>query len=106
MCVLCYELAPEDHWSDAVEPEPDVSGAMLRARRRRTRILSTVLAPYGLTVSDPGSGRHCTVADRKGAAEVVAGLPAVWDAAARLAPRPVDVLDPRLLDALEAGDAR
>lgn len=102
MCVLCYELAPEDHWSDAVVGDQDASGAMPQARRRRVRILSRVLAPYGVTVSDPGSGRHCTVADRKGAAEVVAGLPAVWEAADRLASRPVDVLDTRLLQALEA----
>jgi hypothetical protein len=34
---------------------------------------------------------------------VVAGLPATWQAADRLSPRPVDVLDPVLLDAL-AGD--
>jgi hypothetical protein len=102
MCVLCYELAPEDHWSDAVSADADASGATVRARARRVRILTAVLAPYGLTVSDPGSGRHCTIADRKGSAEVVAGLPAVWDAANRLAPRPVDVLDPRLLDALES----
>lgn len=103
MCVLCYELAPEDHWSDAVIPDQDASGGTLRARRRRTRILSRMLAPYGLTVSDPGVGHHITVADRKGSAEVVAGLPAAWNAANRLSSRPVDALDPRLLDALEAG---
>jgi hypothetical protein len=34
---------------------------------------------------------------------VVAGLPATWQAADRLSPRSVDVLDPVLLDAL-AGD--
>ncbi|MCW2535944.1 MAG: hypothetical protein JWQ26_1643 [Modestobacter sp.] len=103
MCVLCYELAPEDHWSDGVRPgEP--SAPPLRDRHRRTRILAAVLAPYGLTVSDPGAGRHLTIADRKGAAEVAAGLPAVWEAAGRLSSRPLDPLDPVLLAALaEAG---
>ena len=52
MCVLCYELAPEDHWSDGV-PDADPDKVPGRARYRRTRILSAVLAPYGLTVSDP-----------------------------------------------------
>jgi hypothetical protein len=33
---------------------------------------------------------------------VAAGLPAVWQAAERLSPRPVDVLDPALLAALAA----
>jgi hypothetical protein len=43
------------------------------------------------------------IADRKGAAEVAAGLPAVWTAADRLSPRQVDVLDPALLDTLMQG---
>jgi hypothetical protein len=99
MCVLCYELAPEEHWADG---SPDgAPGATARAgRHRRTRLLASVLAPYGLTVSDPGTGRHRVIADRKGAAEVAAGLPAIWQVADRLAGRPVDVLDPALLDAL------
>jgi hypothetical protein len=99
MCVLCYELAPEDHWTDGVSDAgtTDVPG---RPRYRRTRILSTVLGAYGLTVSDPGSGPHCVIADRKGAAEVAAGLPAVWQAADRLASREIDVLDSALLAAL------
>lgn len=101
MCVLCYELAAEDHWSDGVisagaEQMPG------RSRFRRTRVLAAVLAAYGLTVSDPGSGPYCVIADRKGAAEVVAGLPGIWQAADRLSPREVDVLDPVLLDAFDA----
>jgi hypothetical protein len=98
VCVLCYELAPEDHWSDGAGGGDQWE--VRRARHRRTRLLAAVLAPYGLTVSDPGTGPHRLVADRKGAAEVVAGLPAVWRAADRLSPRPVDVLDPAVLDAL------
>jgi hypothetical protein len=100
MCVLCYELAPEEHWSDGISSTEEVPGSRQRARFRRARLLTTVLAPYGLIVSDPGSGPHCTIADRKGASEVVVGLPAVWQAADRLSPRPVDVLDPTLLEAL------
>lgn len=102
MCVLCYELAPEDHWSDGVSDGEarDLPG---RARYRRTRILSVVLAPYDLTVSDPGSGSHCVIADRKGAVEVAAGLPAVWQAGERLSSREIDVLDPVLLETLTMG---
>jgi hypothetical protein len=101
--VLCYELAPEDDWSDGVTTGA-TSGPPLRDRHRRTRVLAAVLAPYGLTVSDPGTGRYLMVADRKGAAEVAAGLPAVWAAAGRLSPRPVDPLDPVLLAGLAEGD--
>jgi hypothetical protein len=103
VCVLCYELAPQDHWSDGVTSGA-TPGPPLRDRHRRTRVLAAVLAPYGLTVSDTGTGRHLTVADRKGAAEVAAGLPAVWAAAGRLSPRPVDPLDPVLLAALAGAD--
>jgi hypothetical protein len=103
VCVLCYELAPEDHWSDGVTAGAP-SDPPMRNRHRRTRVLAAVLAPYGLTVSDPGTGRYLTIADRKGAAEVAAGLPAVWAAAGRLSPRPIDPLDPALLAALDEAD--
>jgi hypothetical protein len=99
VCLLCYELAPRDHWADAtVTGEP--TGSARAARHRRRRLLATLLAPYGLTVSDPGTGPHLVIADRKGASEVAAGLPAIWQVADRLSTRPVDVLDPVLLDAL------
>jgi hypothetical protein len=100
MCVLCYEFVPEDHWADGVS-----DAAPSRSRHRRSRLLAAVLAPYGLTVSDPGTGPHCVIADRKGAAEIAAGLPAVWRAAQRLSSRHIDVLDPELLEALARGPA-
>ncbi len=101
MCVLCVEFAGEDHWSDAVPAAGAPGERRARARYRRVRLLSDVLAPYGLTVSDGGTGRHVVVSDRKGASEVAAELPAVWQAAQRLAPRRIDALDPVLLEALE-----
>ncbi|MFS8479438.1 MAG: hypothetical protein FWJ93_10885 [Micromonosporaceae bacterium] len=104
MCVLCYELADEEHWADAVAAGPDGQGRV-RARHRRLRILTAVLSRYGLTVSDPGVGRHVVVADRKGAAEMAAGLPAVWRTAERLAGRRIDPLDRALLDALSGEEA-
>jgi hypothetical protein len=104
LCLLCYELAPEDHWADAA-PGAEVSGAPRSARHRRRHLLAAVLAPYGLTVSDPGTGPHWVIGDRKGAGEIAAGLPAIWQAADRLSSRPIDVLDPTLLDALAGGDA-
>jgi hypothetical protein len=102
MCGLCYELTPEGHWSDGVL-ENQGNEPPGRSRYRRTRILSAVLAPYGLTASDPGHGSHCVIADRKGAAEVAAGLPAIWQAAERLSRREIDVLDPAFLAALASG---
>lgn len=99
MCVLCYELVPEDHWADG-GPAGESSPAARPARHRRTRLIAEVLRPYGLTVSDTGTGPYRVVADRKGRAEVAAGLPALWQAADRLSGRPIDVLDPALLGAL------
>lgn len=104
MCVLCYELAPEDHWSDG-RPDDAAGTAARMARHRRTHLVAAVLAPYGLTVSDPGTGPHRLIADRKGGGEIAAALPAIWQAADRLSPRPVDVLDPALLDALSRDPA-
>jgi hypothetical protein len=102
MCMLCYEFAPEDQWSDGAS-DGAVNAPPGRPRYRRTQILCAVLAPYGLAVSDPGSGPHLVVADHKGAAEVAAGLPAIWQAADRLSSRQVDVLDPALLEDLMTG---
>ncbi len=101
MCVLCYELVSEAHWSDDLS---DRSSGVVAGRSlfRRANLLSTVLAPYGLTVSHPGTGRHCVVADRKGAAELAAGLPEVWRVAQKMTSRPIDVLDPLLLQAIAA----
>jgi len=96
MCVLCYEMAPADHWADG-SPDGTTSATARAARHRRTRLLASVLAPYGLTVSDPGTGPPRVIANRRGGAEVAAGLPAIWQAADRLSPRPLDVLDTALL---------
>lgn len=102
MCVLCYETPPEDHWSDGVSSGTtnEFPGS---ARYQRTKILSVILASHGLTVSYPGIGPHYVIADRKGATEVAAGLPAVWQTVDRLASREVDVLDPVLLAAIASG---
>jgi hypothetical protein len=100
MCVLCYEFADEDHWADAVVAGGDASGLPMRARYRRLRIVAAVLSPYGLTVSDPGAGRHVVISDRKGASEIAAALPSVWQAAQRLSAHRIDALDDALLDAL------
>jgi hypothetical protein len=100
MCLICYEFAPEAHWSDAPAPPDTGAGVQpLRVRQRRLRAVKAVLAPYGLNVSDPGVGRHLVVSDRKGTSVVASDLPALWRAAQSLSPRAIDVLDPGLLSA-------
>jgi hypothetical protein len=101
VCVLCYEFASEEHWTDALGSD---SGTMVAlspgGRHRRTALIAAVLRPYGLTVADPGQGRHVVIGDLKGSSEVAAGLGEVWAAAERLSSRSVDLLDDGLLDDL------
>ncbi len=96
MCILCYGLAGEEHWSQALGDE----GA--GARRRRREVAAAVLAHYGLTLKGDVGGLTDVVGDRKGRSEVVRGLGELWPAAQRLSGAPLDPLDPMLLDRLAA----
>jgi hypothetical protein len=100
MCILCYGLAGEEHWSQALGEE----GA--GARRRRREVAAAVLAPYGLALKGDVGGLADVVGDRKGRSEVVRGLGELWPAAQRLSAAPLDPLDPALLDRLAAGGDR
>ena len=107
MCVLCYELADEGHWSDGpplgAQPSPrHPAEPPARGRYRRASILTELLTGVGLTVRTPGPGRAVVVSNSRGASVVAAGLPAVWAAADRLGSHVVDPLDPALLDDLQA----
>lgn len=105
MCVLCYELADEAHWSDFQPLVGEAAAPAARHRYRRASVLNDVLAPAGLVVRTPGPGRAVLVSNRKGASTVAAGLPAVWEAADRMGTRVIDPLDPTYLDALEGRTA-
>jgi hypothetical protein len=106
MCVLCYELADEGHWSDVVLSGGEAAEPAARGRYRRASILTELLSPVGVKVRTPGPGRAVVVSNSTGASVVAAGLPAVWEAADKLGVRPIDLLDPEMLDLLEARRAR
>lgn len=89
MCALCGVLRNE-HWADA--------GAGRRARVIRTALLERVLAPSGICVRE-WAGQY-VVSDGKGRSEVAADLAALWAAVERLAGRPLDPLDPALVELL------
>lgn len=107
MCVLCGQLFSEIHWSERLLDAKAVSQGAQETERRQsrhahTRLIAKVLAHYGLEVSDDWSALNYVVGDRKGRREVVANLAELWRAAARMAGRPLDPLDPALLDWLRA----
>jgi hypothetical protein len=93
MCSLCGVLG-QPHWAEA--------GSSRRARIERVRLVRRILDHAGLSLDD-WSGSVYVVRDRKGRAEVVGDLGALWAAAERLAGRPLDPLDPSLVAALERG---
>lgn len=90
MCALCGVLLTS-HWA-----ERD-SGR--RERMLRVRLVNRVLVHFGLELVD-WNGRVYTLRDRKGRTAVVEDLGALWTAAAGLAGRPLDPLDPELVTAL------
>ena len=111
MCVLCgQDFVAQVHWTDRhVEDRARASGPgndpveYQRDRRRdrgnRTALTNEVLRHYGLRVEDCGGSKY-VFRDRKGRTELVQHLGALWPAAAKLAGRTPDPLDPDLFEAL------
>jgi hypothetical protein len=115
MCVLCgQDFVAQAHWTDRhVEDRARASGpgadpvGYQRDRRRdrghRVVLTNEVLRHYGLRVED-WSGSKYVLRDRKGRSELVQDLGSLWPAAAKLAGRTPDPLDPALCEALSAHD--
>lgn len=97
MCGLCGLLGEDIHWSDPL-------GDSLPRRRERLRRISAinrVLAPFRLTVSD-FQGSAYLLHGATGRQELASGLDELWAQAAAILGRPVDPLDTRVLEHLEA----
>ena len=90
MCGLCGVLGVS-HWAE--------QGSDRRVRIFRVELLRRVLRHFGLSLDDWG-GSVYVLRDAKGSAEVVDDLGGRWQAAERLAGRPLDPLDPALVRAL------
>ena len=104
MCVLCWQFLTETHWTE-IGVDDDASDDDREHRRRRdwrqrTRVLNRILGVYGLRLDDWQSRRYL-LSDRKGRTVLVQDLGELWPAAEQLAGRPLDPLDPQLIDALE-----
>lgn len=102
MCANCGYPAAQGHWTEAGTAS---AADRLRARFRRADILKTVLPAYGLTAHDDGMIPGVTVSTRTGDNVMAADLAELWQAAERLAGRPIDPLDPQFLcDDAEPGE--
>ena len=89
MCALCGVLRNE-HWADA--------GRRAAGPRDPRPRCSSGSSPASGSASASGRGSTSS-RDGKGRAEVADDLAGLWVAAERLAGRPLDPLDPVLLDA-------
>lgn len=96
MCLLCHQLVGEGDWTDAGV----ATGQPASERHRRRDVIATVLGCYGLDYRHGVTGAPALVSNRKGAVKVATGLSEVWDAAETLAGRPLDPLEPVLLERL------
>jgi len=96
MCGLCGLLGENVHWSDPLGDELP----RRRERLRRIAAINKVVAPFRLKVED-FQGVSYLLLGATGKQELATGLEQLWKAAELLIGRPLDPLDPQLLDHLE-----
>jgi hypothetical protein len=96
MCGLCGILGESEHWTD----HPDGGTQRRRERLERAALVGRVMQHFGLKVED-WQGRSFLLSTPTGRTEIVDTLSALWPAAAKLANRRLDPLDPALIAALE-----
>jgi hypothetical protein len=115
MCVLCGAVWTEEHWAEieadarpespdgtiALEVHVDRRGQRLRDRARRARLVSAILASYGLQFQD-WEGSSYILRDAKGNSALAPDLASLWPAAERIAGSPLDPLAPVFLDRMRA----
>lgn len=113
MCVLCgQDFVAQAHWSDRhIEDRARASGPgadpgeyqrdRKRDRVHRVALTNELLRCYGLRVED-WSGSKYILRDRKGGAKIIQHLGELWPAAAKLAGRTLDPLDPAVQEALSS----
>jgi hypothetical protein len=106
VCALCGVLGGVEHWADA-HARPGAftrnTGPAERRRERARRVThaNAILAPFGLVLSD-WQGTAFVLSTRTGRTELVGDLSHLWQAAEKLAGRPLDPLDPAVMARLEA----
>lgn len=93
------------HWTEAgtdagtTAAEPGAHQRQI-SRARRLGLINRILKPFGCAVEDWSGGKYI-VRGFSGRAVLVDHLPQIWAAAEDIAKRPLDPLDPALLQRLE-----
>jgi hypothetical protein len=106
MCPLCGVLGGKEDWTAPVKREGvyglgEDPADRRRERRRRIAQANAILGLIGLSLEDWRADSYI-LRSRTGKSEIVANLAALWPAAEVLAGRPLDPLDPSILDRREA----
>ncbi|MFT0859409.1 hypothetical protein [Ancylobacter sp. G4_0304] len=104
MCGLCGVLGGPNHWSEGVAGR-DGAGTprpwlRRQARQRSVALANVVLRRYRVVVRD-WQGAAFTVTGPTGRVELAEDLGALWVRVEAILGRPLDPLDPELLDALD-----
>jgi hypothetical protein len=97
VCSLCGNMGVGRDWADEASA---TGGTPALERQHRLTLANEVLGAAGLSLRQWG-GRYL-VAGRTGRSLLVDNLSSLWPAADRLGTAPLDPLDERLLDRLEA----
>jgi hypothetical protein len=104
MCSLCGLLGGADHWTDAL---PRGSAAPIdpptrrRLRRERIENANVFLRYFGLSLKDWRGGAYL-LSDGRGKTLIVRDLAELCVASTSMLGKPIDPLDARLLDKIEA----
>jgi len=104
MCGLCGALGGSAHWSEGVA-DRDGSAASRpwlrrQARQRSVALANAVLRRHRVVVRD-WQGTAFTVTGPTGRMEMADDLGALWRCVETVLGRPLDPLDPELLEALD-----
>ena len=106
MCAFCAVFVGIPHWTEigtnAGEAERVTGGHDWRLDRAyRIKLVNSVIGYFGCKVEDWMADKYI-VRSQRGTTEIVDYLPQVWKVVETISHKPVDPLDPDLLDALRA----
>lgn len=107
MCILCGELITQIHWTESASEKMKKStivvgehqGSRKRNRLHKVQLLNQIFAHYGLKLSE-WQGSKFILRNRQGKVALVHDLGALWPAVEEMMGKPLDPLDPTLLEQL------